>query len=71
MKRIAMMLLVTTISAAGILPFVRAACAQVTDHSAKTDDPAELEIRKLNAQEVEPFSRTIQNQWRVCGQTIS
>jgi len=55
MKRIAMMLLVTTISAAGILPFARAACAQVTDHSAKTDDPAEQEIRKLNAQEVEAF----------------
>ena len=55
MKRIAMMLLVTTISAAGILPFARAACAQVTDHSAKMDDPAEQEIRKLNAQEVAAF----------------
>jgi uncharacterized protein (TIGR02246 family) len=55
MKRIAMMLLVTTISAAGILPLARAACAQVTDHSAKMDDPAEQEIRKLNAQEVEAF----------------
>src|ERR1700730_7362708 len=55
MKRIGMLLLVTTISAAGILPFARAACAQVTDHSAKMDDPADQEIRKLNAQEVEAF----------------
>ncbi|HXP69969.1 MAG TPA: nuclear transport factor 2 family protein [Candidatus Dormibacteraeota bacterium] len=55
LKRIAMMLLVTTISAAGIPPFARAACAQVTDHSAKMDDPAEQEIRKLNAQEVAAF----------------
>jgi len=55
MKRIAMMLLVTTISAAGTPPFARAACAQVTDHSAKAGDPVEQEIRKLNAEEVAAF----------------
>jgi hypothetical protein len=55
MKRLATMLLVMAISAAAVLPFARAACAQAADHPTKTDNPAEQEVRKLNAQEVEAF----------------
>ena len=54
MKRLATMLLVMSISAAGILPFARTACGQAV-HPTKTDDAAEQEIRKLNAQEIEAF----------------
>ena len=44
--------------------------AQMTSPPTSKDNPAEEEVRRLNAEEVEAFLHRTRKQWRVCGWMI-